>query len=155
MVAIQELLNSFGVSDTKQKDGNKHPKKKSRSDYIDETFLDWNLPEMSEKEFEKLVDNFDNFLRAWEKEYLKDNPQKKSKKRKNKFKPPHIDDIVQFMSLEEIREYLLDNPELTKEEKFNLYYEKYERVQTEKNSFTLNQLYKQAGISPPKNKPKK
>ena len=78
--AIQELLNSFGVSDAKEKDNpKKKPSPKTRNDYIEETFLDWNLPDMSDKEFEKLVDNFDNFLRAWEKEYLKSMRDKLSK----------------------------------------------------------------------------
>ena len=62
--AIKELLDSY--------DGYiKEPKKKTRQDYVDETFMDWNLPEMSDEEYEKLVDQFDAFLRGWEKEYLK------------------------------------------------------------------------------------
>ncbi len=150
--AINELLNSYNVmtaSDLK-KDGKK-PKRKSRDDYIEETFLDWNLPDMSDKEFEKLVDNFDNFLRAWEKEYLKKNPQKKSKKGKRKFKPPTIDEVSQYMSLEEIREYLLDDPELTPEERFDLYYQEHERVEEKKNSFSLDDICKKLKINlPPK-----
>ena len=78
--AINELLNSYDGY-VKNKGGKrgiaKKPKKKTRDDYIDETFMDWNLPDMSEKEFEKLVDTFDAFLRGWEKEYLKNNPKKK------------------------------------------------------------------------------
>ena len=43
--AINELLNSY--------DGylKENPKKKSRQDYVDETFMDWNLPEMDDKEY--------------------------------------------------------------------------------------------------------
>ena len=72
--AIKELLNSY--------DGyfREIPKKKSRDQYVDETFMDWNLPEMTDKEYEKLVDQFDAFLRGWEKEYYKKNPKNKSKK---------------------------------------------------------------------------
>ena len=150
--AIQELLNSLGVSDGKVKSNKKNPKKKTRSDYIDETFLDWNLPEMSDKEFEKLVDTFDNFLRAWEKEYLKDNPQKKPKK-KRPFKPSIID-IAQHCSLEEISDMLLDDPELTPEERFDLYYEEYERIQKENEpKFSLDDMCKKLKINlPPKDK---
>tara|TARA_Y100000310_G_scaffold240512_1_gene244338 strand:+ start:2438 stop:3022 length:585 start_codon:yes stop_codon:yes gene_type:complete len=150
--AIQELLNSFGVSDGKVKSNKKNPKKKTRSDYIDETFLDWNLPEMSDKEFEKLVDTFDNFLRAWEKEYLKDNPQKKPKK-KRPFKPSIID-IAQHCSLEEISDMLLDDPELTPEERFDLYYEEHERIQKENEpKFSLDDMCKKLKINlPPKDK---
>ena len=47
--AIKELLDSY--------DGylREEPKKKSRDQYVDETFMDWNLPEMSDEEYEKLA----------------------------------------------------------------------------------------------------
>ena len=40
--AIKELLDSY--------DGylREEPKKKSRDEYVDETFMDWNLPEMND-----------------------------------------------------------------------------------------------------------
>ena len=66
--AITELLNSPEAYIKPNK-----PKKKSRDDYVDETFIDWNLPEMSDEDYEKLVDTFDNFLRGWEEEYYKNN----------------------------------------------------------------------------------
>ena len=117
--AIKELLDSYDgyIKET--------PKNKSRDDYVDETFLDWNLPDMSDEEYEKLVDQFDSFLRGWEKEYQKKNPKKKIKRkpRKDNFNRPHIEDVNQYMSLEEIKEYLLDDPELTNEERMDLYYE--------------------------------
>ena len=47
------------------------PKKKSREDYVDETFMDWNLPEMSDEDYNKLVDQVDNFLKGWEKNIRK------------------------------------------------------------------------------------
>ena len=149
--AINELLNSYNVVTTKDfrksKDDPKKPKKKSRDDYIEETFLDWNLPELSDEEFEKLVDNFDNFLRAWEKEYNKKNPKNKEKR---KPKEPRFEDLVQHCSLDEIRDMLLDDPELTKEERFDLYYEEHERVQKNKvPKYTLNQIMKKAGITLP------
>ena len=74
---IGELINSY---DAIIKD-DKNVKKKKRQDYVDETFMDWNLPEMSDDEYEKLVDQFDSFLRSWEKEYTKKNPKKKINKR--------------------------------------------------------------------------
>ena len=75
--AINELLNGY---DAYFKENKKQPNKKTRSDYVDETFMDWNLPEMTDEEYEKLVDSFDAFLRGWEKEYLKKNPDNKIKK---------------------------------------------------------------------------
>ena len=142
--AINELLNSYNVMTASDlKGGKKKPKKKSRQDYVDETFIDWNLPEMTDEEYEKLVDQFDAFLRGWEKEYYKKNPKDKSKKRKPKFKPPHINDVSQYMSLEEIREYLLEESDMTDEERFDLYYQEWERVQKEKEpKYSFNQMLK-------------
>ena len=120
--AINELLSGYEAFFPKDS-------KKKRDDYVEETFLDWNLPEMTDEEYEKLVDQFDDFLRAWEKNYLKENPKKKPKqKRKPKSKSdedfiPPFEDIAEYMSLEEIKEYLLEDEELTDEERFDLYYE--------------------------------
>ena len=126
--AIKELLDSY--------DGylKENPKKKTRDDYVDETFMDWNLPEMDDEEYEKLVAQFDAFLKGWEKEYNKKNPKKKIKRepRKDTFNRPHIEDVNQYMSLDEIKEYLLDDDELTNEERFDLYYSEHQREQRKK-----------------------
>ena len=126
--AINELLESFDAY-VKSNDS-----KKSRQDYVDETFMDWNLPEMDDEEYEKLVDQFDSFLKGWEKEYNKKNPQKKIKRetRKDTLNRPHIEDVNQYMSLDEIKEYLLDDDELTNEERFDLYYSEHQREQRKK-----------------------
>ena len=150
--AIQELLNSFNVSDNKEKGNGKYPKKpkkKSRQDYVDETFLDWNLPNMSDKEFEKLVDQFDGFLRAWEKEYLKNNPLKKPKDESEEGEwKPRIEDVAQHCSLDEISDMLKDDPELTPSERFELYYEEHQRVEKDKiPKYTLDGMLKKLKIS--------
>ena len=149
--AINELLSGYEAYFPKDS-------KKKRDDYVEETFLDWNLPEMTDEEYEKLVDQFDDFLRAWEKNYLKENPKKKPKqKRKPKSKSdadfiPPFEDIAEYMSLEEIKEYLLEDDELTDEERFDLYYEEHRRVQEEKNSMSYAELLKSSGLTPPKKK---
>ena len=165
--AINELLNSYNViaaKDIKKSlDDNKPPQKKSRDQYVDETFMDWNLPEMSDEDYEKLVDQFDAFLRGWEKEYYKDNPKNKPeedrKDKEGKEWKPKFKDVVEHCSLDEIKEMLLDDPELTDEERFELYYEEYERVKNTQKGYTLDEICKQVGIGrykePPKNKPKK
>tara|TARA_R100000008_G_scaffold74691_1_gene53596 strand:+ start:1072 stop:1686 length:615 start_codon:yes stop_codon:yes gene_type:complete len=144
--AISELLNSY--------DGylRETPKKKSRDDYVDETFMDWNLPEMSDEEYEKLVDQFDAFLRSWEKEYNKKNPKNKIK-RESKFKP-HIEDVNQYMSLDEIKEFLLDDPELSDEERFDLYYSEHRREQRrkerrrlERGAKPIDEIMKELGLT--------
>ena len=130
------------------------PQKKSRDQYVDETFMDWNLPEMSDEEYEKLVDQFDAFLRGWEKEYYKDNPKKKPKEerkdKEGKEWKPSFEDVVEYMSLEEIKEMLLDDPELTDEERFELYYEEHRRVNKKKEkSYSYDELLKVTGLKPP------
>ena len=113
---------------------------------------------MSDEEYEKLVDQFDDFLRTWEKNYLKENPKKKPKqKRKSKPKSdkdfiPPLEDVAEYMSLDEIKEYLLEDEELTDEERFDLYYEERERERERKNSMSYDELLKSSGLTPPKKK---
>ena len=128
--AIKELINGFDASFKEYPKDKKPPQKKSRDQYVDETFMDWNLPDMSDEDYEKLVDTFDAFLRGWEEEYYKNNPKKKPKQERP-FKP-HLEDVAEYMSLEEIKEMLLDDPELSDHERFELYYEEHCRVQKEK-----------------------
>ncbi len=128
--AIGELLRGFDASFREYPKDKKPPQKKSRDDYVDETFMDWNLPDMSDEDYEKLVDTFDAFLRGWEEEYYKNNPKKKPKQERP-FKP-HLEDVAEYMSLEEIKEMLLDDPELSDHERFELYYDEHLRVQKEK-----------------------
>ena len=125
---------------------------------IDEKFYDWQLPkDMSEKEFDKMLNQFDAFLRGWEKEYNKKNPESPAPKRTQKFQPPHIEDVAEYMSLEEIEEYLLDDPELSDAERFELYYEERERIKRKKankGALSFDDMLKKTGIAPYK-KPKK
>ena len=140
--AIEELLSGLDAELKK-----KHkPQKKSRDQFLDETFMDWNLPEMSDEEYEKLVDQFDAFLRGWEKEYNKKNP-KKEPIQERPYKP-HVDDVMEWCSLEEVEEYLKDDPELTDQERFELYYDERERRKPKEKGLTYNQLLKKAGIKP-------
>ena len=152
--AINELLNSFNVISTKDfrksKDDPKEPKKKKRDEFVDETFMDWNMPDMTDEEFEKLVGQVDAFLRGWEKEYNKKNP--KDKKKKTDEWKPRIDDVAQHCSLEEIKDMLLDDPELTDHERFELYYEEHKRVNHKKEkTYTLDELLKNTKITRRKN----
>ena len=145
--AIEELLSGF---DAKFKD-KKPPQSKSRDTYVDETFMDWNLPEMTDEEYEKLVDQFDAFLRGWEKEY------NKKKKKEGKVddmiqeRPyrPHIDDVMEYCSLDEVEEFLKDDPELSDQERFELYYDERERRKPKEKGLSYEQLLKGAGLKPP------
>ena len=95
--AIEELLSGLDAELKKKS----KPQKKSRDQYLDETFMDWNLPEMNDEEYNKLVDQVDGFLRAWEKEYQKEHPNEPIQKRPYR---PEVDDVMQYCSLEEIQE---------------------------------------------------
>ena len=146
--AIEELLSGLDAELKK-----KHkPQKKSRDQYLDETFMDWNLPEMSDEEYNKLVDQVDGFLRGWEKEYQKEHPNEPIQKRPYK---PEVDDVMQYCSLDEIVDFLKDDPELSDDERFELYYDEREKRRERKNSLSYEQLLKKSGIKPVGWEPKK
>ena len=140
--AIEELLNGF---DAKFKSKSK-PQPKSRDQYLDETFMDWNLPEMDDEEYNKLIDQVDGFLRAWEKEYNKKHPNEPVQKKPYK---PEVDDVMEYCSLDEIKEFLKDDPELTDEERFELYYDEREKRREKKSGMSYEQLLKKSGVLPP------
>jgi len=140
--AIEELLSGLDA-ELKRKS---KPQKKSRDQYLDETFMDWNLPDMNDEEYNKLVDQVDGFLRAWEKEYQKEHPNEPIQKRPYK---PEVDDVMEYCSLDEIKEFLKDDPELTDEERFELYYDEREKRRERKNSLSYEQLLKKSGVLPP------
>ena len=143
--AIEELLSGL---DAELKNKSK-PQKKSRDQYLDETFMDWNLPDMSDEEYNKLVDQVDGFLRGWEKEYKKKHPNEPIQKRPYK---PEVDDVMEYCSLDEIKEFLKDDPELSDEERFDLYYDERERRKPEEKGLSYNQLLKKSGLLPPSTK---
>ena len=161
--AIEELLKGFDAHfkeypknkkpPQKRLKDNKPPQKKSRDQYVEETFMDWNLPEMTDEEYEKLVDQFDAFLRGWEKEYNKKNKNNPKKKpiKERPFKP-HIEDVAEYCSLEEIEEFLKDDPELSDYERFDLYYDERERRREIETGYTYEELLKSNKLKPPKNK---
>ena len=73
------------------------------------------------------------------------------RKKKKNFKP-RIEDVSEHCTLEEIEDMLKDDPELTPEERFELYYEEHKRVQkTKVPKYTLTELCKKLKIDlPPK-----
>ena len=135
--AIEELLSGFNAKFREKKP----PQSKSRDQFLDETFMDWNLPEMDDEEYEKFVNQVDGFLRAWEKEYMKDRHNQPIQDKDYK---PHVDDVLQHCSLDEIQDFLKDDPELTPEERFELYYD--ERQRRENKGFSLEEICKDLGI---------
>ena len=143
--AIEELLSGLDAELKKKS----KPQKKTRDQYLDETFMDWNLPNMSDEEYEKLVDQVDGFLRAWEKEYQKEHPNEPIQKRPYK---PEVDDVMEYCSLEEIKDFLKDDPELSDDERFELYYDEREKRREKKSGLSYEQLLKKSGVLPPSTK---
>ena len=139
--AIEELLSGLDAEIKK----NHKPQKKSRDQFLDETFMDWNLPEMDDEEYEKFVNQVDGFLRAWEKEYQKEHPNEPVQRKPYK---PEVDDVMQYCSLEEIQDFLKDDPELSDEERFELYYDEREKRREKKSGLSYEQLLKKSGIAP-------
>ena len=143
--AIEELLSGLDAELKKKS----KPQKKSRDQYLDETFMDWNLPDMSDEEYNKLVDQVDGFLRAWEKEYQKEHPNEPVQKRPYR---PEVDDVMEYCSLDEIKDFLKDDPELSDEERFELYYDEREKRREKKSGLSYEQLLKKSGVLPPSTK---
>ena len=61
----------------------------------------------------------------------------------------HVEDIMEYCDLEEVIEFLKDDPELTDQERFELYYDERERRKPKEKGLTYNQLLKKSGIKPP------
>ena len=56
---------------------------------------------------------------------------------------------MEYCSLDEIKDFLKDDPELTDEERFELYYDEREKRKERKNSLSYEQLLKKSGVLPP------
>ena len=127
--AISQLINGMdGYSiDETDRPANKNEK----WDIIDEYFMDFHLPEdMNKKEIRKMMEQFEGFFKGLDK------ANKKSKHVENKSKNKE--------TLNQFRNNLIRDDELTPEEKFELYYEEYKK---EKNkSKDLNTILKQLGL---------
>ena len=76
-------------------------------------------------------------------------PKVNSTQKTEKFNKPHINDVAEYMNLDEIKEYLLDDEELSNEEAFELYYEEHRRVEDDKNSMSYDELLRKSGLKPP------
>ena len=98
--------------------------------------------DMSDEEWKKLIKNFDNFIDSWDKEYKKSNHRDRAKR----------SGLKKFLS-----ELRIDH-ELTNKEKFELYYDEHRSLKREKESKSLKQSLKEAGLTKPpdgKQTPKK
>ena len=125
---------------------------------------------LEEKDWDSILKTFDSFFKGWDiaQQSSIDAPKENDKKKKEKPKSqdenwrPHLEDISEHCTLKEIEEFLKDDPELTDNERFELYYEEHRRVQEEKerikqeknNAGSLDDICKDLGIkrNPGRNK---
>ena len=145
---ISELMNGldgFDLGDLEEKDKLSIDDLKDRWDTIDTFHKDIHMefPEdMSEEEWKKLIKQFDSFLDGWDKKYKESNYRDKAKRH----------GLKKFLS-----ELRIDH-ELTDKEKFELYYDEHRSLQKEKESKSLHESLKGAGLKKPpdgKQTPKK
>jgi hypothetical protein len=134
---ITQLINS-------QEGYNYH--KLNRKKQEDEDILFEFPSSMSNEEIDKIISEFDKFLNGWDKAYKKDKNKKEKKQKKTDFYKPHLDDVAEWCSLEEIEEFLKDDPELTDYERFELYYDERERRKPKEKGLSYEQLLKKSGI---------
>ena len=110
---------------------------------------------VEDKDWDKIIKSFDSFFKGWDIAYK--SSQDAPKENKKKPKPntqdedwkPRLDDVSEYCSLEEIEEFLKDDPELTDNERFELYYEERERIKKKEEiekGFSLDDMCKDLGI---------
>jgi hypothetical protein len=137
---LKELINSSEIFDNDDGVIKKYMTGSNTKKPID-YFLD-------SDELEKLYYLFSKL----EQDTRKTKRKKETKSKKPEFQKPHIDDVAEYMSLEEIEEFLKDDPELSDNERFELYYDERERIKKSKEkSYTYSGMLKKLGIAPPDN----
>ena len=138
---ISELMNGLdGFDSIEEGDGDDDDTDiQDRWDTIDKYKKDFGMefPEdMSEKEWKKLIKQFDSFIDGWDKAYTKSNFKDKAKRL----------DLKKFLT-----ELKIDH-ELTNKEKFELYYDEYRSLKKQEESKSLGEVLKKAGIKKPPKK---
>ena len=138
---ISELMNGldgFDLEDQDDKDRLSTGDLIDRFDKIDTYRKDLRMdfPEdMSEEEWRKLIKQFDSFIDGWDKAYKESNYRDKAKRH----------GLKKFLS-----ELRIDH-ELTAKEKFELYYDEHRSIEKAKESKTLKESLKKAGLKKPPN----
>tara|TARA_Y100001963_G_scaffold120785_1_gene168888 strand:+ start:275 stop:820 length:546 start_codon:yes stop_codon:yes gene_type:complete len=138
---ISELMNGLDGFDSEEEaeDDNKDSDVQDRWDTIDNYKKQFGMefPEnMSEKEWKKLIKQFDSFIDGWDRAYKKSNYKDKAKQ----------NELKKFL-----QELKIDH-ELTPEEKFELYYDEYRRRKKEDESKSLKQVLRSIGLKKPPKK---
>ena len=120
---ISELLDAEEVIDNDGEDERK------RIDNI----IEFQMGEMPDEDYEKLLKQFDSFFKNFKIEYHKSKAEKKSKDDKSKLK--------------HFKNELKKDADLTVEEKFELYYDEYILNKQKQNSIGFNQILNDIGLT--------
>ena len=112
-------------------------------------------PKKEDKDWDSILKTFDSFFKGWDIAYQssKDAPKENKKKSKptkqDEDWKPRLEDVSEYCSLKEIEEFLKDDPELSDNERFELYYEERERIKKKEEiekGFSLDDMCKDLGI---------
>ena len=120
---ISELLDAEEVIDNDGEDERK------RIDNI----IEFQMGEMPDEDYEKLLKQFDSFFKNFKIEYHKSKAEKKSNNDKSKLK--------------HFKDELKKDVDLTVEEKFELYYDEYLLNKQKQNSIGFNQILNDIGLT--------
>ena len=110
---------------------------------------------MKDKDWDSILKTFDSFFKGWDiayqssKDAPKEDKKKPKPKKQNEDWKPRLEDVSEYCSLKEIEEFLKDDPELSDNERFELYYEERERIKKKEEiekGFSLDDMCKDLGI---------
>ena len=118
---ISELLDAEEVIDNEGEDDRK------RIDNI----IEFQMGEMPDEDYEKMLKQFDSFFKNFKKEYHKSKSENKSNKKTN---------------LKKFKEELKRDRDLSNKEKFELYYDEYVKNKLTQKSRSLNSMLKEIGL---------
>jgi len=129
---INELLEGVDGFDTEDEAAfnkkKKNSKRMNKIKHYRKEFPD----DMSRKDFEKLIKQFDAFVVGWDKEYKKSN----------------IKSAAKETSLKDFAKELKMDRDLTPAEKFELYYDEHCRRKPIEKGISYKQMLKELGIEP-------
>ena len=130
--AISQLINGMDGYSVDETD--RPANKNEKWNIIDEYFMDFELPEdMNKKEIRKMMNQFEGFFKGLDKANKKSKHVEKKQKNKE--------------TLNQFRNNLIRDDELTPEEKFELYYHEYEKEKNKKyKPQTLDNVLKKLGL---------
>ena len=129
---INELLTGVDGFDTEDEAAFDRKKKPSKRMKRIKSYRKEFPDDMTKKDFDKLLQQFDAFCAGWDKEYHKSN----------------VKDSAKEVSLKDFEKELKMDRDLTPEEKFELYYDEHSKRKPIEKGISYNKMLKELGIEP-------